>query len=477
MDQMIRITPFSRLTSAARHWLLPLCALTVSAVTQAQEFTQTQLEDVAKVRTLASQSDLSWQLLESLTTEIGPRLPGTENDKLTVAWAEKQLKRLGFDKVWLEAATFPEWRRYHESAKLIFPSEQPLHITALGNSISTPKQGLRGEVVLFETFDELKAAPPGSLKGKIAFINYRMNRDIDGNGYGPAVQARNKGAVEAAKKGAIAYMMRSVSTAHHRFAHTGGSHYDDQVTKIPTTAIANPDADQIARLFKHGHTPQVEINIQTEDLGEGTSFNVIGEITGSEHPDQYVLLGSHHDSWDLGTGALDDGAGMALTMAAAKHIASVTRPKRSIRVVLFAAEELGLWGAKAYFKRHQDHLAQIVAAAESDFGADLVYAFESNVNAASLPLVRAIAQQLKPLGIKYIGANRARGGPDLIPLNDLTSAPIFDLHQDGTDYFDYHHTADDTLDKVDPAKLKQNTAAYAVFALMAANGKTRMQGK
>lgn len=441
------------------------------------EFSAKQLQQVAELRTNASNSDLSYQLLESLTTKVGPRLPGTENDKKAVAWAQAQFNELGFDKVWLEEATFPEWRRYSESGKILTPSEQSLHLTALGHSVSTPKDGITAEVVLFETLDELIAAPANSLKGKIAYINYRMNRHIDGNGYGPAVRARSTGSVEAAKKGAIGYMMRSVSTAHHRFAHTGGSHYKDGVTKIPNVTIANPDADQIARLIALGENVKVNINVQTEDLGQGKGYNVIGQFNGTENPEQYVLIGGHLDSWDLGTGALDDGAGVALTMAAAKHISEIKRPKRSIRVVLFAAEELGLWGAKAYFKKHQNDLDNIVAAAESDFGADVVYGFESNVTAESLPVVRAIAEQLAPLDVEYIGKNAARGGPDLIPLRSTAGAAIFDLHQDGTDYFDYHHTADDTLDKVDPKKLKQNTATYAVFAFMAADAKTTMKAK
>ena len=441
------------------------------------EFTQKQLQQVNEVRTSALNSDLSYKLLESLTTEVGPRLPGTENDKKAVAWAKAKFNELGFDKVWLEEATFPEWRRYSESGKILTPSEQPLHLTALGNSISTPKDGITAPVVLFETLDELKAAPANSLKGKIAYINYRMNRDIDGNGYGPAVKARGTGAIEASKKGAVAYMMRSVSTGHHRFAHTGGSYYKEGVTKIPNVTIANPDADQIARLIALDKDVSVNINVQTESLGEGTGYNVIGQFNGTENPEQYVLIGGHLDSWDLGTGALDDGAGVALTMAAAKHISDVKRPKRSIRVVLFAAEELGLWGAKAYFAEHKNELSNIVAAAESDFGADVVYAFESNVSAESLPVVRAIAKELAPLNIEHIGKNQANGGPDLIPLKAATSAPIFELAQDGTDYFDYHHTADDTLDKVTPAKLRQNTAAYAVFALMAADAKTTIKPK
>ncbi|CCQ11399.1 Aminopeptidase [Pseudoalteromonas luteoviolacea B = ATCC 29581] len=447
------------------------------ASSSATEFNDTQYQQIDTLRKNAQHSELSWQLLTSLTTEVGPRLPGTKNDQLAVEWAQAQFHQLGYDKVWIEPATFPNWRRYHESAHIMTPSHQPLHITALGNSISTPKDGLSGEIVLFETLDELIAAPTNSLEGKIAFINYRMNRDIDGNGYGPAVQARNKGAVEAAKKGARGYLMRSVSTSLHRFAHTGGSHYDSEVTKIPTAAVANPDADQLARLISLGHQVSIKMNIQTEDLGEGTSYNVIGEITGTEHPEQYVLIGGHLDSWDLGTGALDDGAGVALTMAAGKLIKDIKRPKRSVRVVLFAAEELGLWGSKAYFSAHKAHLKNIVAAAESDFGADVVYAFESNVHANSLPLVREIAKQLAPLGIEYIGRNQAHGGPDLIPFKQAGSAPIFALHQNGLDYFDYHHTADDTLDKVDPNKLKQNTAAYAVFAFMAADAASTIKAK
>ena len=323
--------------------LLMTSSLSVSA--NNAEFTTMQLQQVDEVRTAALKSHLSYELLESLTTEVGPRLPGTENDKKAVAWAKAKFNELGFDKVWLEEATFPKWRRYSESGKILTPSEQPLHLTALGNSVSTPDDGISAPVVLFETLDELIAAPANSLEGKIAYINYRMNRDIDGNGYGPAVKARATGAIEAAKKGAVAYMMRSVSTAHHRFAHTGGSYYKEGVKKIPNVTIANPDADQIARLVALNKKVTVNINVQTQSLGEGTSYNVIGQFNGTENPEQYVLIGGHLDSWDLGTGALDDGAGVALTMAAAKHISDVKRPKRSIRVVLFAAEELGLWEA------------------------------------------------------------------------------------------------------------------------------------
>jgi hypothetical protein len=269
--------------------------------------------------------------------------------------------------------------------------------------------------------------------------------------------------------------MRSVSTAHHRFAHTGGSHYKEGVKKIVASAISNADADQLHRLIALGKPVTININVQAKSMGEGTSYNVIGEFTGTEFPEQHVLIGGHLDSWDLGTGALDDGAGVAITMAAAK-LAAQKQPKRSIRVVLFSAEEFGLWGAKAYVKAHEKGLSNIVAAAESDFGADRIWGFESKVHASALPLIRDIAGMMKSLDVEYIGKNSARGGPDLIPFRPF-NIPEFALKQDGTDYFNYHHTADDTLDKIDPTKLRQNVATYAVFSYMAANAKTRIIGK
>ena len=447
-----------------------------TAHAQSDNFSTLQLAQVEQIKQQALQSDLAWNLVESLTTEVGPRMPGTPGDKAAVAWAVAKFKTMGFDKVWTEPATFPKWIRYSESAAIVSPAPQRLHITALGNSISTPKDGIQAQVIEFQTLAELENAPDNAAKGKIVFINYRMNRDRDGNGYGPAVQARSRGAVVAAQKGAVGYVMRSVSTAYHRFAHTGGSHYKEGVTKIVASAISNADADQLHRLVALGKPVTININVQAKSMGEGTSYNVIAEFTGKEFPEQHVLIGGHLDSWDLGTGALDDGAGVALTMAAAKLAVSKGQPKRSIRVVLFAAEEFGLWGAKAYVKANEKNLSNIVAAAESDFGADKIWAFDSNVHASSLPLVSDIAAMMKSLGVEFLAKNSARSGPDLIPFRKF-NIPAFALSQDGSDYFDYHHTADDTLDKVDPKKLRQNVATYAVFAFMAANAKTRIMGK
>jgi len=455
---------------------IPLSFTVTQSYAQSDNFSEQQLIQVEDIKQQALESDLAWNIVESLTTEVGPRMPGTPGDKAAVSWAVAKFKAMGFDKVWTEPATFPKWIRYAESAAVISPSPQKLHITALGNSISTPKDGIQAQVIEFQTLAELENAPDNIAKGKIVFINYRMNRDRDGNGYGPAVKARNRGAVVSAQKGAVGYVMRSVSTANHRFAHTGGSHYKDGVTKIVTSAISNADADQLHRLIALGKPVTININVQAKSMGEGTSYNVIAEFTGTQFPQEHVLIGGHLDSWDLGTGALDDGAGVALTMAAAKLAVAKDKPKRSIRVVLFAAEEFGLWGAKAYVKADAQRISKIVAAAESDFGADKIWAFESKVHASALPLVREIAAVMKSLDVEYIGKNSARGGPDLIPFRKF-NIPEFSLSQDGTDYFNYHHTADDTLDKIDPEKLRQNVATYAVFAYMAANAKTRIIGK
>ncbi|KGJ93762.1 M20/M25/M40 family metallo-hydrolase [Colwellia psychrerythraea] len=467
----------NRFTSIISGVIFASISLNVSQVfAQSDNFSAKQLTQVQEIKQQALNSDLAWDLVESLTTEVGPRMPGTLGDEAAVAWAIAKFKTLGFDKVWTEPATFPKWIRYSESAEIVSPAPQKLHITALGNSISTPKNGIEAQVIEFKDLAELESAPENAAKGKIVFINYRMNRDRDGNGYGPAVQARSRGAIVAAQKGAVGYVMRSVSTAYHRFAHTGGSHYKEGVTKIVASAISNADADQLHRLLALEKPVSININVQAKSMGEGTSYNVIAEFTGDKFPEQHVLIGGHLDSWDLGTGALDDGAGVAITMAAAKLAVSNGKPKRSIRVVLFAAEEFGLWGAKAYVKANEKSISNIVAAAESDFGADKVWAFDSNVHTSALPLISEIAAMMQSLDVKFLAKNTAGGGPDLIPFRKY-KIPAFGLSQDGTDYFDYHHTADDTLDKIDPAKLRQNVATYAVFAYMTANAKTRITGK
>jgi len=431
-------------------------------------------ERVESLRDQALESSLAFDLLESLTTEVGARMPGSPQDKLAVQWAQKKFAALGFDKVWTEPVKFNPWVRGEESARIISPFEQNLHITALGLSVATPIQGLKAQIVHYETVEKLVAAPAGSAAGKIVFISRKMQRHRDGKGYGPVVKARSIGAVEAAKKGAIALVIRSVGTDTHRLPHTGMLRYEDKVKKIPAGAISSPDADLLVRMLKRGKPVILKLKLLSQRLSEYTSHNVIAEMTGTSLPQEKIVIGGHLDSWDLGTGAVDDGAGVAITMAAAKLIGdSEQRPRRTIRVVLWANEEQGLIGAKAYARVHQGDLANHVVGAESDFGAGKIYGFASKVDPINQKRVEQMARLLKPLGVDYVG-NNARPGPDLIPMARL-GMPVFSLKQDGSDYFDVHHTADDTLDKVKPENLAQNVAAYVVFAYLAANSEYKFQ--
>jgi len=432
------------------------------------------LATAARLRDQANGGSAAWDLVESLTTEVGPRMAGSDSDPRAVAWAVATLQSLGFDRVWTEPVTFPNWRRERETARVVSPYPQPLHVTALGGSVGTGAGVIEAQVVEFADLAALGAAPAHSLEGKIAYISYRMARARDGSGYGPAVAARVGGASEAARKGALALLIRSIGTDHDRLPHTGLMQYAEPdatatapLPQIPAAALSNPDADLLSNMLRRGQPVRLSLDLAVGPGAEATSYNVIGEITGSEHPEQVVVIGGHLDSWDLGTGAIDDGAGVAITMAAGALIGALpTPPKRSIRVIAFANEERGLFGGKAYAKRYAAQLANHVLGAESDFGAGRIYALRAGVAEAARPLIAQIGAVLAPLGI----ATETSGGgpgPDVGPMAAQGMAWA-QLAQDGTDYFDYHHTANDTLDKIDPRALDQQVAAYAVLAYLAA---------
>ena len=421
-----------------------------------------------RLREQALAGNLAWDFVSALTTEIGPRLAGTEADARAVAWTRARFEAMGFDRVYLEPVTFPVWLRGRESAEVLVPFPQPLVITTIGGSIGTGGP-LEAEVAVFPTLEALETAPEGSLAGKIAFISHRMPRFRDGHGYGTAVAARSRGAVAAARKGAVALLIRSIGTSDDRFAHTGNMRYAAGVPRIPAAALSNPDADQLLRMLQAGHVPRLRLDIEARMPGEYTSYNVIAEITGRELPQDVVSIGGHLDSWDLGTGAIDDGAGVAITAAAGALIASLEqRPRRSIRVIAYANEEQGLYGGKAYAaaREAEGAIALHQLGAESDFGAGRIYALRAGVDAAAWPAIERIGEVLAPLGIAL---EREGGGPgpDLLPMA-AKGAPWAELAQDGSDYFDYHHTANDTLDKIEPAALDQQVAAYAVLAWLAA---------
>jgi carboxypeptidase Q len=443
-----------------------LMALFLAAPAAAAE-RETRIPDAAfatavELRAQALADDTAWNVVESLTTEVGPRLAGSEADARAVEWAKAKFAELGYDRVWTEPVTFPKWERRSEHAEVLGAHAQPLAITALGGS---PGGTIEAEVVRFADLAALEAAAEGSLAGKIAFVDYRMQRARDGSGYGPGSRVRSRGPSTAIGKGAIGFVMRSAGTDSHRNPLTGISRFDEGLTPIPSAALAAPDADQLARLLARGPI-RLRLALDVGWNGEYTSQNVIGEITGSSRPDEVVLIGGHLDSWDLGTGAIDDGAGVAITMAAGHLIGRLEqRPARSIRVVAFANEEQGLYGGKAYAEQYADAVEKHQIVAESDFGAGRIYAFNTSAPAHARTATARIAEALAPLGIEP--TDKGGPGPDVGPIAAKGAAWAW-LGQDGTDYFDLHHTPDDTLDKIDPVALAQNAAAYTVFAYLAA---------
>lgn len=450
--------------------LLASCQYSVSQKNQAAPLVINDSDNAQVSIELARQalsSSRAFEIVESLTVEVGPRLAGTDKDIIAVDWAMEKLWKMGFDRVYKESVQVPAWSRGTATASVIAPFEQPLVITALGGSVATPASGLQAPIVRFESLAELEVASVGRIKGKIVFIDHKTERHLTGKGYGESVGGRSKGAIVAAQKGAVAILIRSIGTDSDRMAHTGMMRYDENVTKIPAAAMSNPDADLINAILARSNNVILALNMTAENQGIATSYNVIAEVRGSTKPDEIVLIGAHLDSWDEGTGAIDDGAGVAIVTAAAKLIQDLPeKPARTIRVVLYAAEELGLVGGKAYAEQHKDEMELHYIAAESDFGAGKLYQIDFNVHPSVFEKVKFENSAMIRNGVS-LGGNEASGGPDVSILPAL-GVPVASLKQDGTDYFDYHHTPNDTLDKIDPKSLAQNVAAYAQFAYMMA---------
>jgi hypothetical protein len=431
------------------------------AVERETRIPESALKTATTLREQALSDDTGWKVTESLTTEVGPRLAGSEADARAVEWAKAKFKQLGYDKVWTEPVTFPKWVRRSEHGEVLGAHSQKLVLTALGNS---PGGTVEGEVVRFNDLAALEAAPAGSLAGKIAFVDLQMQRKRDGGDYRLGGGIRGRGPSVASTKGALAFVMRSAGTDDHRVAHTGMTRFAEGVKPIPSAALSIPDAEQLARLAALGAT-RIRVALDCGFDGEYTSHNVIGEITGSKLPDEVVLIGGHLDSWDHGTGAIDDAAGVAISMATGALLKPL-KPARTIRVVAFANEEQGLWGGRAYAEKYANDVARHVIAAESDFGAGHIYGFDSSARDAQPEALKQIMQVLAPLGIEWLPK---QGDPesDIGPLTEQGMAWAW-LGHDGTHYFDLHHNADDTLDKIDPKDLAQNVAAYAVFTYLAA---------
>lgn len=427
------------------------------------------LETAALLRDQGLQDNLAYEITEQLSTQVGPRLAGGPNDLKAREWMIAKFKELGFDEVWTEPVTFPKWERRSESAQVTAPWPQPLAVTALGNSAATPANGLHSELVILDDWQALQDAPAELLQGKIVYMAIaRMDTEPSGRSYGIGSRVRSLGPSVAASKGASGFMMRSVGSDNNRTPHTGMTRFEDGVEPIPAAAISNPDADLIEVMRKSGEPIHVSLQLDVGMAGEYTGANVIAQFNGREKPEEYFLTGGHLDSWDLSTGALDDAVGIGITTAAAHIVAQLPeRPRRSIRVVAFANEESGLFGGHAYGKRHRDEISRAVLGTESDAGADRIIHMAATVHPRARPVLQQIADVLAPLGISYDPAAPGSGGSDLSAIHAVGMAGL-SLYQDTSRYFLWHHTANDTMDKVDLDQVRQNVAAYAAVIYMAA---------
>lgn len=425
---------------------------------------------LTSIQNKALNDTLAYEITEGLTTEVGQRQAGTEAEARARDWSVKKLKALGFQNVRNEPFMMPTWVRGAETAEVTAPYPQKFHVTALGNSASTGEAGIEAEVVYFDSLAAMQAAPDGSLTGKIAFVTHHMRRAQDGSGYGTYGPVRWNGPSVASKKGAAAYVIKSIGTDNHRNPHTGNMNFAEGVKPIPAGALSIPDADNLERMIKLGQKNKkpvmMKLLLTPKNIGQQESGNIIAEVTGRDPSKGMILIACHLDSWDLATGAFDDAAGCGIVTAAAKQIMDHGKPLRTIRILWAGAEEVGLWGGKAYAKAHTGSKHSI--AMESDFGADNIWRVEFNLPAEAEAVQKQIAQALLPLGISSSGPP-ATGGADVSNIIASNNLAVIDLQQDGTRYFDLHHTPDDTLDKIDPEQMRQNVAAWTTVLSVIAN--------
>ncbi len=445
-----------------------LAALALSTLSPAAAIPPPPVPDpAAALRDQALAGDtIAWTMLEGLTTEVGQRMAGTEAEARARAWAVAHLTALGFSNVHIEPFEMPVWVRGEEHAEIVSPFPQRLAVTALGNSGATPERGIEAEIVAFETVADLEAAPDAIVRGRIVFVSHAMRPTQDGSGYGYFGGARRQGPSIASRKGAAGIVVRSIGTDYHRNPHTGVQSWAEGARPIPAGALSIPDAEQLQRMLRRGRPVRMRLTLTPRNIGRRQSGNVVAEVPGSDPSAGVVIVGGHLDSWDLGTGAIDNAAGVSITTAAAHRIMQAGQPRRTIRVVLFGAEEVGGLGGDTHFNGHRND-RNVVMVGESDFGADRIWRANFSFAPANAALADRIARLLSPLGIAR-GTTRANAGADLGDWARAGTAAI-DLNQDGTRYFDYHHTPDDTLDKVDPAQLRQNVAAWTAVLAAVAN--------
>ena len=438
-------------------------------------FSPQTLAELKQLQKLALESDYAYRQVAHLANNIGPRLSGSAQAAKAVDYVASELKAIGCE-VQLEKVMVPHWVRGEETAALVqFPGQAPnttqkIVLCALGSSVATPTDGIEADVIVVRNFDDLKSLPRDKVEGKIVLFNYPFDKQMAAEGrageaYGEAVVFRSDGPSAAARQGAVACLIRSVGGADYRLPHTGQTDYADDARKIPAGAVTAEDADLIAYLIRQGPV-KMKLVLTPQTLADVESANVIGDIKGSEHPEQIIVVSGHLDSWDLGTGAIDDGAGVAVSMEVANLIQKLhLKPKRTIRVIVWMNEENGSRGSKQYAKDHgkENHFA----AMETDNGAGHPLGLNIKAKPEVKKMLAPVAAILQDSGAGVLNLVE-HCGADIAPL-EKAGVPAFSPIQDSRFYFNYHHSAADTLDKIVPKELAENSAVVAVAAYALAN--------
>jgi carboxypeptidase Q len=452
-----------------RQWSIAALAVALAAPL----FAQSADANAARLVDHILANSQAYETLSYLTDNIGPRLSGSKGAALAVQYTEKRFREWGID-VRREAVMVPHWVRGEERAHLVSHNDQRIVLTALGGSVATPANGITAEVLEITSFDQLAELGRAKIAGKIVFYNGVMDMSLVESGrafeaYSKAVVFRGIGASRAAEYGAVASVIRSVASASLRTPHTGSLRYDDKQPKIPAAAMTTEDAQLVHRLLAKGERVRMHLLLTPRALPDVASSNVVAEIRGSERPNEIVLIGGHLDSWDLGTGAIDDGSGVVMVMETLRAMKELgLQPKRTIRGVLFMNEENGLRGGRKYFANAaaREEVQKHVAAIESDAGAAPPVGYITTLEGKNLERIGARMNVLSRITPMRFDSSKHTGA-DTSPLTDA-GVPGFGLVPDPRHYFDFHHTPADTLDKVDPKALAQNTAAVAALAYVLA---------
>jgi carboxypeptidase Q len=447
----------------------PWAAAPQASAAQRENFPPKLLEELSRIKVAALGDDYAYRQMAHLTENIGARPSGSAQANAAVDYVAGEMRRLGLE-VRREEVKVPHWVRGAETAQLVeYPGQVPgtvqkIVLTALGGSTATAAEGLEADVVVVNNFDELHTLGREKVAGKIVMFNEVFDKQKAAAGlafyaYGEAVRYRAAGATEAAKLGAAASLVRSVGSGDYRLPHTGWSY----PAGIPAGAVTAEDAELIAHLAAQGKV-RMRLTLTPQKLEDAVSHNVVADLKGSEHPEEIVVVSGHLDSWDLGTGAIDDAAGVALAMEAAEVLQKLRlRPRRTIRVIAWMDEESGGAGSKAYGADYAAEFPQHVAAIESDAGAAHPLGFEAKMSAQAAELLRPAVDALQSIGANVLRESTYPPGADIAGMSEA-GVPALGIMQDGRTYFHYHHTAADTLDKIVPEELRENGAVMAVMA-------------